>query len=373
MVTYSGIHDHELPERFGSPEYQVLLVAEKYQTGFDQPLLHTMYIDKRLAGIQAVQTLSRLNRIHPLKEDTFVLDFVNKREEILEAFKQFYEGAEFGEEAKPEQLYQLKNELDASGVYLSEEVDRFCAIYFKPRQRQSAADHQVLNAALDPAVVRFQRLLAETSEESELWRKKVAAFGNLYAFLSQIMPYQDSDLERAYIFLRHLLAKLPRRAVDTQYDLNSDVRLEYYRLQKISEGSIDMNGGYARPLDGPREVGTAIVRESEIALSELIDIINERFGTNFTPADQLFFDQIVETAAQSEELRQAAQVNSADKFALLFKRLLESLFVERMDQNEEIFGRYMNDRAFQKAVADLLASEVYERLTGGELSVLKYR
>ncbi len=222
-------------------------------------------------------------------------------------------------------------------------------------------------------MVRFQRLLAETSEESELWRKKVAAFGNLYAFLSQIMPYQDSDLERAYIFLRHLLAKLPRRAVDTQYDLNSDVRLEYYRLQKISEGSIDMNGGYARPLDGPREVGTAIVRESEIALSELIDIINERFGTNFTPADQLFFDQIVETAAQSEELRQAAQVNSADKFALLFKRLLESLFVERMDQNEEIFGRYMNDRAFQKAVADLLASEVYERLTGGELSVLKYR
>ncbi|KPV54318.1 type I restriction endonuclease subunit R, partial [Kouleothrix aurantiaca] len=355
-----GIREREVPERFGSPEYQVLLVAEKYQTGFDQPLLHTMYVDKRLAGIQAVQTLSRLNRIHPFKEDTFVLDFVNRREEILEAFKQYYEGAEFGEEAKPDQLYLLKNELDASGVYIVEEVERFCAIYFKPKQRQSANDHQAMNAALDPAVERFKQVLLEEEDQAELWRKKVAAFGKLYAFLSQIMPYQDSDLERTYIFLRHLLAKLPRQPSDAQYDLNSDVRLEYYRIQKISEGSIDLHSGYSRPLHGPRDVGTAIVRDSEIALSELIDIINERFGTNFTPADQLFFDQIVETAAQSEELKQAAQVNAPDKFALLFNRLLESLFVERMDQNEEIFGRYMNDRSFQKAVAELIAAEVYE-------------
>src|SRR6266487_1121402 len=128
MVTYSGIHDHELPERFGSPEYQVLLVAEKYQTGFDQPLLHTMYIDKRLAGIQAVQTLSRLNRTHPLKEDTFVLDFVNARAEIQEAFKQFYEGAVMGEEVDPDRLYAIKTELDSSGVYLPEEVERFCEV-----------------------------------------------------------------------------------------------------------------------------------------------------------------------------------------------------------------------------------------------------
>jgi type I restriction enzyme R subunit len=154
MEMNDGIRESELPERFGSNEYQVLLVAEKYQTGFDQPLLHTMYVDKRLAGIQAVQTLSRLNRVHPLKEDTFVLDFVNKREEIQEAFKQYYEGAELGQEAQPSQLYQLKNELDASGIYLSEEVEHFCAIYFKPKQRQSAADHQAINAALDPGVDR---------------------------------------------------------------------------------------------------------------------------------------------------------------------------------------------------------------------------
>src|SRR5205807_5633307 len=147
-----GIREKELPEKFATQEYHVLLVAEKYQTGFDQPLLHTMYVDKRLAGIQAVQTLSRLNRIHPLKEDTFVLDFVNDREEIREAFKTYYEGAEMGEEVDPAHMYQLKGELDASGIYLTEEVVRFCDVYFKPKQRQSAMDHQAMNAALDPAV-----------------------------------------------------------------------------------------------------------------------------------------------------------------------------------------------------------------------------
>src|SRR5438477_9818736 len=123
-------------------EYQVLLVAEKYQTGFDQPLLHTMYVDKRLAGIQAVQTLSRLNRVHPLKEDTFILDFVNDREEIREAFKQYYEGAQMGDEVDPSRLYELKAELDQSGLYLIEEVRRFCEVYFRPKARQSPSDHR---------------------------------------------------------------------------------------------------------------------------------------------------------------------------------------------------------------------------------------
>jgi PRTRC genetic system protein E len=160
-VTYTeegmnhGTKEKELPEKFGSPEYHVLLVAEKYQTGFDQALLHTMYVDKRLAGLQAVQTLSRLNRIHPLKEDTFVLDFVNDRAEIWEAFKTYYEGAEMGEEVDPARMYQIKAELDASGIYLPEELERFCQVYFKPKQWQSAADHQAMNAVLDPAVSRF--------------------------------------------------------------------------------------------------------------------------------------------------------------------------------------------------------------------------
>lgn len=127
-----------------------------------------MYVDKRLAGIQAVQTLSRLNRTHPLKEDTFVLDFVNDRQEIQEAFKQFYEGAVMGEEVDPARLYQIKADLDGSGIYLAEEVQRFCAIFFKPKERQSPADHQAMNAALDPAVDRFRALQQNEEEEAEL-------------------------------------------------------------------------------------------------------------------------------------------------------------------------------------------------------------
>ncbi|MGH9334646.1 MAG: type I restriction enzyme subunit R domain-containing protein, partial [Vicinamibacteria bacterium] len=367
-VTYTeermnlGIREKELPEKFATQEYQVLLVAEKYQTGFDQPLLHTMYVDKRLAGIQAVQTLSRLNRTHPLKEDTFVLDFVNDREEIRDAFKAYYEGAVMGEEVDPARMYAIKGELEAVGVYLQEEVERFCAVYFKAKQRQSAQDHQAMNAALDPAVSRFSVLQRDKEEEAELWRGKVQAFRNLYAFLSQIIPYQDSDLERLYVFLRHLAAKLPRRHSGTAYQFDDDVRLEYYRLQKISEGSISLQDGEARPLDGPTEVGSGIARQEELRLSQLIDLVNDRFGTDFNQADQLFFDQIVEAAVTDEGLRQAAAVNPEDKFELVFRGLLERLFVERMDQNEEIFVRYMNDLPFRDVVSAWMASEAYRRL-----------
>ena len=361
----AGIRQKELPEKFATQEYQVLLVAEKYQTGFDQPLLHTMYVDKRLAGIQAVQTLSRLNRTHPLKEDTFVLDFVNDRDEIREAFKVYYEGTEMGEEVDPARMYAVKGELDASGVYLDEEVERFCAVYFKPKQRQSTQDHQAMNAALDPAVSRFEDLQREDENQAELWRGKAQAFRNLYGFLSQIIPYQDSDLERLYVFLRHLAAKLPRRRSGPAYQFDDEVRLEYYRLQKISEGSISLAGGDTHALDGPTEVGSGAVHEEALPLSQLIDVVNERFGTDFNQADQLFFDQIVEAAMSDDGLRQAAAVNPEDKFELVFRNLLERIFVERMDQNEEIFVRYMNDQPFRQVVSEWLASQAYQRLRDG--------
>lgn len=358
-----GIREKELPEQFATAEYQVLLVAEKYQTGFDQPLLQTMFIDKRLAGIQAVQTLSRLNRTHALKEDTFVLDFVpENREEVAEAFRAYVDGAVMGDEVDPARLYEIKAELDASGVYLDVEVDRFTDIYFKPRQRQSPADHQAMNAALDPAASRFSARQVEDPDAAELWRGKLNSFKSLYGFLSQVIPYQDSDLERLYIFLRHLSAKLPRRPTGPSYEFDDDVRLDYYRLQKISEGSITLAGGEGRPLSGPAEVGSGALRAEEVPLSQLIDVVNDRFGTDFNQADQLFFDQVVEAAMQDDALRRAAAVNPSERFELVFKNLLQMLFVERMDQNEEIFAKYMNDAGFQAVVTEWLSQEVYRRL-----------
>lgn len=359
----NGVREKELPDRFATNEYQVLLVAEKYQTGFDQPLLHSMYIDRRLSGIQAVQTLSRLNRIHPLKEDTFILDFINDREEIRTAFKQFYEGAEMGEEATPDRLYELITELDRVGIYLPEEIDRFCQIYFKPKQRQSAADRQSINSILDPVVDRFRDFQTDNSDDAILWRDQLTAFRKLYAFLSQVIPYQDSDLEKHYVFLRHLGAKLPHRDRTTQYDFDGEVRLEYYRLQKISEGSIDLNQGYGQPLDGPKNVGSSKVSESSVALSQLVTVINDRFGTDFNRADGLFFEQLISIALTSPELQQAANANSPENFQLLFKQILESLFIDRVEQNEEIFARYMNDNSFQKLIAELLSKEVYQQLS----------
>jgi type I restriction enzyme R subunit len=309
-----------------------------------------------------VQTLSRLNRIHPSKEDTFVLDFVNDRQEIFDAFKQFYEGAEMGKPVEAAKLYELKAELDASGIYLAAEVERFCAVFFLPKARQSANDHQAMNAALDPAVQRFTELRKEDEDEAENWRGKLTAFRNLYSFLSQIIPYQDSDLEKLYTYLRHLSPKLPKRGTGPTYVFDDEVRLEYYRLQKISEGSISLNTGKAKPLDGPAEVGTGVVREEPMKLSKLIDLLNERFGTDFTEADQLFFDQIMEAAMTDEGLHQAAKVNSEDKFKIVFNTALENLFVERLDQNEEIVARVMNEDAFRKQIAHWMAEEVYRKI-----------
>ena len=181
-----------------------------------------------------------------------------------------------------------------------------------------------------------------------------------------MIPYQDSDLERLYVFLRHLAAKLPHRKSGPAYEFDDEVRLEYYRLQKISEGSISLKEGEARRLDGPTEVGSGLARPQPVPLSQLIDIVNERFGTDFNQADQLFFDQIVEAAITDTDLRQTAAANPGEKFELVFKNLLESLFAERMDQNEEIFVRFMNDTPFQNIVTGWMASQTYRRLRSDE-------
>ncbi len=357
-----GIREMELVDKFATSDYQVLLVAEKYQTGFDQPLLHTMYVDKRLAGIQAVQTLSRLNRMHPLKEDTFVLDFVNGREEIFRAFKDYYEGAQVGEEVEPAKLYQMQAELDASALYTQEEADAFCNVFFLAKRRPSAQDHARMEAALEPATDRFRRLQDEAVEKAEDLRAKIATFRHLYMYLSQIIPFQDSDLEKFYTFLRFLSAKLPRRGAGPSYSFDDEVRLEYYRLQKISEGSISLSQGQAGFLKGPTDVASGVLRESPIELSRLIDLLNDRFGTDFTDADQLYFDQIREAAVLSSDLQQAAQANPLDKFQLLFRGVLQSLVIDRMEQNEELTAKVLNDETFQKLVSGWLGTEVYRRL-----------
>jgi len=186
-------------------------------------------------------------------------------------------------------------------------------------------------------------------------------FRNLYGFLSQVIPYQDSDLERLYTYLRFLLTKLPRRQDGGPVQLEDDVELQYYRLQKISEGRIDLDSGSGKPLKGPGDVGTG-QEDQKIRLSELIDILNERFGTDFTQADQLFFDQIQEEAIENEALKKAAATNSKDDFRYVFEKAFEGLVIDRMDGNEEIFGKLMSDGEFRKLALEHLLHKVYGTL-----------
>ena len=358
-----GIREKELPDKFASYEYQVLLVAEKYQTGFDQPLLHTMYVDKRLSGVQAVQTLSRLNRTAPGKEDTFVLDFVNDPEEIYESFKPYYEQSSIGEQADPHQLYELQARMDEQHIYHKEEVEEFCRVFFKSKTTQSLSDHALMNSHLAPAVSRFNGLDEDSQEE---FRHLLLAFRNLYSFLSQVIPYQDSDLEKLYTYLRFLGNSLPRRRMYALYYFDSEINLRYYRLQKISEGSIALEAGKGGEVTGPTSVGTGISHEEQIRLSRLIDIVNERFGTDFKPADELFFNQIREEAVADESLRQAAVANPIANFKFVFDKALENLIIDRMEQNEDIFARFMNDQEFKKVVSGSLLRQVYDQIRAAQ-------
>ena len=360
----NGIKETELPEKFDTHEYQVLLVAEKYQTGFDQPLLHTMYVDKKLSNIQAVQTLSRLNRTCAGKEDTFVLDFRNKPEEIYKAFKPFYEFTPVDDLVDAQHLYRLQHQIDEAGIVFEEEINEFCKVYFLPRRKETVHDHAKMNGILDQAVERYKNL--EEHQQEEL-KGIFVNFRNLYGFLSQVIPYQDSDLEKLYTYLRFLLTKLPRRSSGPAYHLEDEVELQYYRLQKISEGQIDLKSGPVRPLKGPSDVGTGKPDDEEIKLSELIELLNERFGTEFTQADQLFFDQIQEEALADEDLRQAAAVNTVEDFRYVFAKAFEGLVIDRMEGNEEIFSRLMSDEEFRKMASEYLLHNVYRAIKSAKV------
>jgi type I restriction enzyme R subunit len=354
-----GLPERELPERFAGEEYRVLIVAEKYQTGFDQPLLQTMYVVKRLAGVQAVQTLSRLNRTAPGKTRTFVLDFRNEEDDIVKAFKPYYESTPVGQNADPHKLNELHHKLLHSAIITPQDVADFAVVWFKARRDPSGQDHKLINAVLDRSVARFDE--REEAEQEE-FRGLLTAFRNLYGFLSQILPFFDEELERLYAFVRNLAAKLPLPGDGTRFTLDDDVALRFFRLQQVSEGTIDLSRGQAEPLKGPTDLGTARQKDTEIALSTLVDQLNERFGTDFTEADQLFFDQVRATAERDEKIVEAAKANSLGNFTDFFGRVLDDLFIQRMEGNDEIFRRVMSDREFRLLAQDRLAQEIFERV-----------
>jgi type I restriction enzyme, R subunit len=355
----AGIKEKELPDKFATPEYQVLLVANKYQTGFDQPLLCAMYVDKKLSGVQAVQTLSRLNRTCPGKEETFVLDFANEAEEIYAAFQPFYEQTTVSERADPYQLEQLARELDTAHVYTDDELEAFAKVFYRPKQALTDKEHGELHAQLEPALKRFKQW--DDEEAREKWRAQLQAFVRLYAFLSQVMPWTDRELEIRYSFGKFLLRRLPRDE-HAPLDLSSDVDLHSYRLSRIAEADIALEKGQVGELKGPTDVGTRKAQDEEIALKDIIDQLNIRFGTEFTERDRLLFDAVIEDGKADEQVRQRAEANTYENFELSVRDKIQDLMIDRMDRNAGIVSKFLDEDDFKRAVIEHIARKIYDGL-----------
>ncbi|MEZ4773570.1 MAG: DEAD/DEAH box helicase family protein [Bacteroidia bacterium] len=357
----TGWGEKELPGVFEKDEYKILIVADKYQTGFDQPLLHTMYVDKKLSGVKAVQTLSRLNRMHPGKEDTFVLDFANDRQTILDSFQPYYEITSVTEETDINHLYDLKAKLDEFQVYWAQEIEAFANVYFNPATKLNNPKHQKhLYAFTDPAVDRFKAIAEE--EKRDEFKKGLRSWTNLYAFLSQIMPFIDSEFEKFYAYAKLLQTRLPKRELSESLHLDDEVALEYYRLQKIKEGSIELQKGEDGELSGTSEAGLKRAKDEEALLSEIINVLNDRFGTEFEEADKLFFDQIEAELMDDETLQTQARVNKIDTFKFAFNDKFIDKLIGRMDQNQEIFEKILEDQVFGDLVKEIMMKKIYKKL-----------
>lgn len=357
VVTGKPISESQLPDKFDTSDYQLLLAANKYQTGFDQPLLCAMYVDKRLDGVQAVQALSRLNRTAPGKEPPFVLDFINTAEDIYMAFKPYYTTTTLEEASDPGHLERLMHELNAMQVYFWSEVQAFCQVFYIPPHKQNPSDHARMEKHIQPAVERFKAL---DEEYKRGFYDKITAYVRFYSFISQIIPYSDKDHEMLYSFGRYLF---PHLAIDDDGlspHPEKDVNLQYYRIETTTSGFIVMDGGEPYGVKSPTAVGTGKAKDEEKPLSEIIHILNERFGTDFSEEDRLFFEQIKEKACQDDRVIQTAKANPFDKFELGILKIIEALMIQRMAENDDIVTRYMDDSDFQKTIFPILAREIYE-------------
>ncbi|MGK5091775.1 type I restriction endonuclease [Deltaproteobacteria bacterium TL4] len=359
VVTGKHISESQLPDKFDSSDYQVLLVANKYQTGFDQPLLCAMYVDKRLDGVQAVQTLSRLNRTSAGKEPPFVLDFVNESEDLYKAFKPYYNVTTLEEPSAPNHLERLKHELNAFQVYLWSEVIGFCHVFYLPQYKQNPSDHARMEKMVAPAVDRFKAL---DEEKKEAFYEKITAYIHFYSFISQIIPYSDQELEMLYSYGRYLIPHLDLGEDGVTPHPEKEVVLQYYRIEKVMSGSIVMEGGEQYGVKSPTAVGTGKAKDEEKPLSEIIQALNDRFGTDFSEEDRLFFEQIKEKASKDTRVIQTAMANPLDKFELGIKAIIESLMMQRMSENDGIVTRYMDDSNFQKTIFPILAKEIYKSI-----------
>ena len=329
-----NLKGRDIRDAFKTDEYSILLAANKFQTGFDQPLLCGMYVDKRLAGIQAVQTLSRINRAHPGKDTTYVVDFVNDPKEVLEAFKMYHTTAELSDVTDPNLVYGLRSKLDSAGHYDDFEVNRVVEVELNPNAKQSD-----LVAALEPVVDRLLKKYKAAQEKLKaakagkdataaknaqdeldaliLFKRDMETFQRLYTFLSQIIDYGNTDIEKRSIFFRRLLPLLDFGRERDMIDF-SKVVLTHHNLKNKGTESLVLIAGEYPKIDPLTEVGNGMVREKEKAyLTEIIARVNDLFEGELTDDDRLVYvnNVLKGKLLESDILVQQANNNTKEQFS----------------------------------------------------------
>ena len=356
--TGKSISETRLPERFDSDDYQVLVVAEKYQTGFDQPLLHTMYVDKLLTGVNAVQTLSRLNRTTPGKQDTFILDFTNDAEDIQDAFDPYFTQTT-ASPTDPNLLYTLQQRIEGANVIDPLEMKTGVAAILATGSQASA----VLNAAIDPAVERWMSMPDE--DEQELFRTALRDFVRAYAFLAQIVPYGDAEMESLYYYGKYLLTRLPKVADDSgAVDVADKVTLTHLRTDLIADQeSISLSTGDVESLVAISGGGAGRQHEEPLeALSALIAALNERFGMDLTEADRIWFEQQEAHLVEDENVQAAARNNDLDQFRVFVEPVIEDKIIDRHEANDVLFQAFFDKPDFRELLLKMLVENSYKRI-----------
>ena len=340
-ATANGFAETELPKKFDTDDYQVLVVAEKYQTGFDQPKLVAMYVDKKLAGLQAVQTLARLNRSYGKDKPTFVLDFQNTMEDIKVAFAPFFETTTLEERTDLSQIYDLEQRISSSTYVHQDEVERFADQFFKGDL--TTQDRLRLEGTVRLAADRFE--LDEDETQQEEFRQLLKSFQRFYAFAAQVVSLNDAWLEKLYAYTSWLSRLLPSRDVPADIMITDDMlNLSAFKLQKGEEGSASLNAGETSELQPITEFGAnAYTEEEERSLSEIIDSFNERHGTQFSREDFLRFERVTRDI-MDEDMTEMVKNNPADVVYNAFSQAFFQGMVKMFQNDNEMRNIVMTDK-----------------------------
>lgn len=357
----NDIKENELKDAFATSQYNVLIVAEKYQTGFDEPQLHTMFVDKKLRGVKAVQTLSRLNRTMQGKVDTFVLDFKNTAEEIREAFQPFYEASTLDQSIDPNLLYDAKEKIRKYHLYNSNDVERVIALYQSANDIQDEKLLGRLANSFQSIVGRYDQLADSVKYE---FRTLLRGFREKYNYISQLVRLFDKELLSEYIFINYLISLLPTNSQEV-VDISDKVRMDYYKLVKDNEESILLVKEESPIYNQQKSINPAVKPpEEKDTLTEILNKINSQFPDVFTEEDQVILDLIVKQVVQNPSERQRSIAKSND-YAMfknsLFPKEFEDLIINLSQSSEETFEKIFSSEEIFKFIMATSAQEAYKK------------